>query len=142
MVSSPNFIDILEVLGASDIRELATGEYWRFFNSTYNTPGGKITSNYLYLLHECPQRIATGENIRKWKALAANDSYTIVTTSKSELSHDITKTCQLFAGKEAYTSRGLLLKNVVDRFVPSIDTFENNIYFVDPDGQPPLMGPV
>lgn len=125
-----HFKEILLTLGATSAECIGESIYWDFWRAEFSTPVQSVTGFYLYLKSSCPKSEATPLNLQNWRHSASNQDYEIIVTPRSDLAKNLVVTKSTFRGKNARTSKQLLL----DNFLKGLQwkPLEENTYFVDP----------
>ncbi|MCK6600598.1 MAG: NACHT domain-containing protein [Bacteroidetes bacterium] len=108
--------EILLTIGANKVELLSENEHWNFWKGIYTTPAGSVSGFYLYLYSKCPGKEANSVNISLWKKISGESGYEIIVSPGCELikNGEISKkTLKDFAGKEIYSTRSFLYKNLI-----------------------------
>ncbi len=130
MVAAPQFNNLLEILGGVDLELVEDSKNWNFYTVKFRTPAGEMTAPYLYLAANCPYTEDNSKNLSIWRG---NGPYTVVTTTKSRLSNDLTRTADEFGARFATTPRRLLIDNLLQTVDISPGMAEDFKYFVEPE---------
>lgn len=130
MVAAPQFYNVLEILGGTELAVVEESKHWNLCTVTFRTPADNIKANYLYLAADCPYSEATSRNLDSWRSIG---TYTVVTTRKSRLSGDLSRTAEAFGARAATTPRRLLIENIMQSVHSPARVGEEYRYFVEPE---------